>query len=487
LSASSIGDASSESSFGANRATTSARRLQAEPGSFRDQESRVFYDEGGEVLRSLSKEGLDDWHALVSSNLYSRFSDTGQLVATDLVEIDESTPNGWSALLRHERVPFISYPYEWTFSMLRDAALLELDLVLAGLGEGLILKDASPYNVQWRGARPVFIDVGSFERLRRGEPWAGYRQFCMLFLYPLLLQAYRGVPFQPLLRGSLEGIEPSVCRRLFSLRDRFRRGVLSHVVLHERLERSHGDRGGAVRRELQEAGFGADLVRANAARMRKLVSRLEPRRSASAWSGYRSCNTYSDDEAQRKAEVVQTVARALSPRLVWDLGCNDGRYSRLVAGHAGYTVAIDSDETTIDNLYLSLAAEDEHSILPLVVDVADPSPALGWCGLERKTFIERGRPELVLCLAFVHHLAITRNIPLRSFLEWLRSLESSVVVEFPTREDPMVRKLLEGKRPGLHGDYDRENFELLLAEHFVVESKIELSATRTIYHARPRQ
>jgi hypothetical protein len=388
-------------------------------------------------------------------------------------------------MLRHERVPFISYPYEWTFSMLKDAALLELDIVLAGLEEDLILKDASPYNVQWRGARPVFIDVGSFERLRPGEPWAGYRQFCMLFLYPLLLKAYRGVPFQPMLRGSLDGIEPAVCRRLFSVRDLFRRGVLSHVVMHERLERRHAAQGETVRRELEEAGFGTELIKANVARLRKLVLRLEPQHSDSAWSDYRSCNTYSDDESQRKAEAVEIVARALEPRLVWDLGCNDGRYSRIAAEHARYTIAIDSDETTIDNFYRSLAAEEEESILPLVGDIADPSPALGWLGLERKTLIERGHPELALCLAVVHHLAITRNVPLHSLVEWLRGLDSAVLVEFPSPEDPMVKSLLHRKRAGTHLDYQRESFEQLLAERFTIERTFELSSTRTMYQAHP--
>jgi len=438
-------------------------------------------------MRSLSKEGLDDWQALASSGLYRRFSSTGQLVATDLVEVDDSTRNGWSGFLRHERIPFISYAYEWTFSMLKDAALLELDLVFAGLDEGLILKDATPYNVQWRGAQPVFIDVGSFERLRPGEPWAGYRQFCMLFLYPLLLHAYRGIPFQPLLRGSLEGIEPHVCRRLFSARDLLRRGVLSHVLLHERLERRYGNRGGALRRELEDAGFGVELVKANVSRLQKLVSRLESPHSKSAWSGYRSCNTYSDREAEHKAETVRMVARALNPALVWDLGCNDGAHSRIAAEYAGYTVAIDSDASTIDDLYRSLTAENEHSILPLMVDVADPSPALGWRGLERKTLTERGRPELVLCLAFVHHLAITRNIPMRSLLEWLRSLDCSVLIEFPTQEDPMVRNLLDAKRAGMHDDYNRDSFEQILSELFTIERTVPLSTSRTIYHAQPRQ
>jgi hypothetical protein len=461
--------------------------MSAEPGSFRDEQSRVFYGDEGDVFRSLSKEGLEDWHALSSSRLYADFSSKGSLVATELIEDEDPSVNGWSGLLRHERVPVISYPYEWTFSMLKDAALLELDLVLAGLDERLILKDASPYNVQWYGANPLFIDVGSFERVRPGEPWAGYRQFCMLFLYPLLLQAYRGAPFQPWLRGSLEGIEPGVCRRLLTMRDLLRRGVLSHVVLHDRLERRHGKSGGSVRRELEAAGFGTELIRANVKRLRRLVAGLEPRRRESGWSDYGACNTYTDRESERKAEVVRATARRIQPRLVWDIGCNDGRYTRVAAESAAYALAIDADEPTVDRLYRSLSSQKERAILPLLVDIADPSPALGWRNLERKTLLERGRPELVLCLALVHHLAITRNVPLQSFAEWLRSLDTAVLVEFPAPDDPMVQRLLAAKRPGTHGDYARVTFERILEEFFTVDSAIELSPTRTLYSARPRQ
>src|SRR5919204_997425 len=209
-----------------------------EPGSFRDWDSRVFYDDG-RMLRALSAEGLADWTALSESKLFEDAVAAGKLVATS--RVDDSLLGEAVAVLEHERIPFVSYPYEWTFAMLRDAALLQLELLRRALEEDLILKDSSSYNVQWRGAQPVFIDVGSFERLRPGEPWAGYRQFCMLYLNPLLLQAYRGIDFRPWLRGSLAGITPVETRRVLSFRDLFRRGVATNVALHARLERKHSD------------------------------------------------------------------------------------------------------------------------------------------------------------------------------------------------------------------------------------------------------
>ncbi|HVR13599.1 MAG TPA: hypothetical protein VMS41_07450, partial [Gaiellaceae bacterium] len=184
------------------------------------------------MLRALSDDGLEDWLALSESKLFREAVTEGKLVATS--QVDGASISTASAVLEHERIPFVSYPYEWTFAMLRDAALLQLELLRRALDEDLMLKDSSSYNVQWRGAKPVFIDVGSFERLRQGEPWAGYRQFCMLYLNPLLLQAYKGIDFRPWLRGSLAGVTPVDARNVFSFRDLFRRGVLTNVALHAR-------------------------------------------------------------------------------------------------------------------------------------------------------------------------------------------------------------------------------------------------------------
>jgi SAM-dependent methyltransferase len=371
--------------------------------------------------------------------------------------------------------------------MLRDAALLQLELVRRAIGAGLILKDSTPYNIQFRGVEPVFVDVGSFERLREGEPWAAYRQFCMLFLYPLLLQAWKDVPFQPWLRGSIDGISPQECRSLLSARDLPRRGVLTHVVLHSRLERRYEDRGVDVKDELRSAGFRNELLLANVKRLHRLVSRLEWRRTRSAWSDYAPTTSYESEDAEQKARFVAEAAASRRSQLVWDLGCNEGRHARLAADHADYVVAIDADPLVVDRLFHALEHEGERRIMPLTVDLADPSPALGWRGRERRPLSERGTPDLTLCLALVHHLSIGGNVPIAELLDWLRSLESTLVIEFPTPEDRMVRRLLARKRPGDHPDYRRDWFEQALRERFDVEASEELSlGTRLLYRARPK-
>jgi hypothetical protein len=382
-------------------------------------------------------------------------------------------------------VPFVSYPYEWTFSMLRDAALLQLDLMLAALEEDVILKDATPYNVQFVGARPVFIDVGSFEPLEPGQPWEGYRQFCTLFLYPLLLQAWKGVPFAPWLRGSVDGIEPREFRNLLGARDRFRRGALTHVFLHARLDRRYEDRDD-VRGELRKAGFRKELIVANVRKLRKLVGSLEWDPGASTWSAYGTTTTYSADDAARKSAFVESAAGARRWRMLWDLGANDGTYTRLAARDTDYAIAFDGDAAVVDRLYRGLRDEGSDTLLPLVVDLTNPSPGAGWRARERRPLWERGTPELVLALALVHHLAIAGNVPLAEIVDWLRTLDATVVVEFVTRDDPMARRLIERKKAGTHDDYTRETWERLLADRFDVARSEELAGgARVLYLARP--
>jgi ribosomal protein L11 methylase PrmA len=418
------------------------------------------------------------------------------VVGTEAVELDalpESVRSGLhggtAGLLRHERIPFVSYPYEWTFGMLQDAALLQLDLQLAALDAGLTLKDATPYNVQFRGADPTFIDLGSFELLQPGEPWTGYRQFCMLYLYPLLFQAYKDIPFHPWLRGSIDGIPPSTAASVFSFRDRFRRGVFMHAKMHARLERrSQAREGGEVKQELKKANFKPEMIKANVSSLRRLVAGLKWKAGETAWTGYRQDNTYTDEDAARKQRFVGAAAESLKPKLAWDMGCNDGAYARLVAEHSSQVVAFDFDHATVEALYRSLKQEGDTKILPLVGNIADPSPGLGWRGLERRPLEARGKPDLVLALALIHHVSITANVPISEFLDWLRDLAMAVVIEFPHRNDPMVKRLLSGKGDDANADYDLANFERELKTRFEVDSEEELpSGTRTLYLARPKR
>jgi SAM-dependent methyltransferase len=461
-----------------------------EPGSFRDPDSRVVRSDE-RIFRVLSERGLEDWRAFSASPLFAQLVEEGKLIGTreaEGLELGETGLHGPVAgVLEHDVVPFVSYPYEWTFGMLRAAALLQLELVRRSVEAGWMLKDSSPYNVQFVGARPVFVDVGSFEPLREGEPWAGYRQFCMLFLYPLMLHAWKDVPFQPRLRGSIDGITPAEARNLLSGRDLFHRGVLTDVVLHNRLERRYAGSTSDVKGELKRAGFKKELIVANVGRLERLVSRLRAPRSDSTWSDYGLTTTYTEEDAARKRRFVADAVKAESPRLVWDVGANEGQHSRDAAEIAEYVVAMDADTVVVDRLYAELSEQRSERILPLVVNVVDPSPGLGWRGTERQPLPERGRPDLTLCLAVLHHVSISGNVPVASFLDWLRDLGGATVIEFPTPEDPMVARLLARKREHDHPDYRRDWFEQCLEERFDVLESIELGGgSRVIYRAKPR-
>jgi SAM-dependent methyltransferase len=269
--------------------------------------------------------------------------------------------------------------------------------------------------------------------------------------------------------------------------ERFRRGVLSNVLLHARLEaRYAGVEGREVKREMKRAGFGKELLAANFGKLEKLVAGLEWKAGETAWTGYGEDNTYDDSAAQRKAEFVRTAAARRRVGLAWDVGCNDGRYARIAAESADLVVALDADHATVDALYRALREERREDVLPLVMNVTDPSPDLGWRGRERASLERRGRPELALCLAVVHHVCITGNVPVRELLDWLRALDATLVIEFPDRADPMVQRLLSGKREGSNPDYDRAAFERALEERFTVDRSEPVSGTRTLYEAHPK-
>lgn len=456
-----------------------------EEASYRDPSGTVFYVDD-RVYRGLDAVGLANWTALSTTKFFDAGVKYGSLVATSQAPPESVGISDYAAVLEHERIPFISYPYEWSFEMLRDAAATHLDLLRSSLEEDLTMKDGYSFNMQFRGAQPVFIDIGSFEPVAAG-PWIGYRQFCQSFLYPLLLEAHLGVPFQRFLIGHLEGLEPSEMRRIFTGRKRFRKGVFKHVFLHSVAESNVTGGGRDIQRDLGKQGFSKELTKATAKKLSQLIGSLRSRRADSGWKSYRETCSYSDADRDAKEQLVTSVVESRDLNLVWDLGANDGAYARIAAQHAKYVVACDSDDVTVDAMYRSLRADGVSNVLPLVMNVMDPSPARGWRGLERRAFSDRGRPDLVMALALIHHLAIASNVPLPEVVAWMREFDAPLIVEFVESHDPMAARLLANKPEGQFPDYRIDVFEKLLSEAYSITQSVRLpSGSRTLYVVEPR-
>lgn len=459
--------------------------LAYDPGSYRDRHARVFYQEG-EVLRGLGPLALDAWRTVSAAPFFNELVAESKIVATEEIPNED---RAWAAVLRHARVPVISYPYEWAFSMLRAAAQLQIEIMRRALDDRIGLRDATPFNFQWIGHRPIFIDVVSFTPFVEGALWTGYRQFCELFLFPLFLQAYRGVEFHPWLRGNLDGIPADQMARLLSVRDRLRRGVLTHVDLQANLQkryRAEGSRnvGQSVRMTGAESRA---IIERNLAGLERLIEGLRWEPPGGGWEEYERRNTYTDEDRERKESFVRRWSAATRPTLTLDIGCNTGAFSRIAAESSDYVVAVDSDHNVIENLYRHLVeTNSSKKILPLVWDAANPSPGLGWNGLERGELRTRVQPGLVLALAVIHHLVIGRNVPTGQAVEFFASFRSPLIIEFVDRHDPMAQRLL-GQKDEEFEDYTAGSFEAALERHFdIVAREMLPSGSRTLFFARPR-
>lgn len=463
-------------------------RLDRFSGSFRDPSARV-YDHQGRVIRGVDQTTAANFSALADAPFFRRELEKSRVVGTTY--LDSSDPvttavvaGGWAAALEHERVPLISYPYEWTFSMLKDAALLQLELLAEGFDEGWILKDSTPYNVQFVGSQPVFIDVPSFVPRSAGEPWGGYRQFCMLYLYPLLLQAHLGIPFQPVLRSNLDGLTPVETARYFRGWRRLKSGVLSHIMFPAAMERwvesREKNRAPAKHRS---GGRQSDVsIRSLIGSIQRLVSTLNVPIKHTAWSEYATSHSYDTQDVTEKREFVRAAAERAQPKIAWDIGCNTGDYAEICAAYARHVIAVDADHDAVESLYRRLRERSANNILPLVMNLANISPSQGWSGRERLSFDERNRPELVVALALIHHMCLSANVPIALFLEWLSSLGGHLVIEFVDREDEMVKKLLTNKTEQ-YADYNKATFLRELESRYQIVARKSLkNGQREVFH-----
>ena len=451
-----------------------------EDASYRDPAGRVYLL-GDRILRSVTSVGAADYEFLRDCGLLDDLTRDGRLIGCTEVE-----PNLLGAapkaryVLEHPRLSFVSYPYEWCFSALKAAALLHLDLLLESLERGVTLSDASAYNVQFQGTRPIFIDVLSFRQYRDGEYWFAHRQFLEQFLNPLLLTALRGVPFNVWLRGRLEGVPSDDLRALLPWWRMFDWRVFAHVILPTRFQRSAAkiddDRAERIKaRSLPRSAFRSML-----ASLRRWIEGLEPPLSGQGvWSDYAETNGYRALEVASKAEFVRRFAAKVKPRCLWDIGCNAGHYAE-VALEAGAqeVIGFDSDRGALEKAF-ARASKGGLRLLPLYLDAADPSPGQGWRGIERKSLRDRANADGILSLALIHHLTIGRNLPLEDVVDWLIDLAPQGLIEFVEKDDPCVRRMLQF-RSDIFPDYRRENFRAaVLARAEIVEEQ-EITANRRL-------
>jgi hypothetical protein len=459
-----------------------AAETKPHQSSFRDPAGFIF-ENNGVIYRQVNKAGAADYDHFMQSGLYTELTDNGWLIGHQ--EIKDIKKFGASEkrykVIRPEKVPFISYPYEWTFHQLKDAALLTLKVQKLALKYGMILKDSSAYNVQFIGRNPVFIDTLSFWKYNEGDPWEGYKQFCEHFLVPLALAAYDSPEILQTQKVFIDGIPLKLATELLPARARLHKGLLAHIYLHAASQKKYDKPNAAKPTKVRKVSPMA--LNGLIASLEASVKRLSLRGRVTQWGDYYNDTNYSKSAFDNKKNVVSELLKKASPspKMVWDMGANDGTFSDIAAGMGAYTLAFDMDSLAVE---LNYQKKDQFNelILPLVQDLTNPSPALGWAHNERHSLEERGPADVVLALALIHHLAITEHFSFSQVAEYFGRLGKYLIIEFVPKDDSKVQLLLAGFSRNTFSGYTEENFEKAFTKFFTqVDKKPVKGSKRVIY------
>lgn len=451
--------------------------------SFRDPAGFVYEDQGC-LFRQVNLLAREHYDLLMSSGLYRELQDGGLLIRHDEVDVPPPRPACAYKVIRPERVTMISYPYEWSFSQYQDAALLTLMVQRKAMEHGMSLKDSSAYNVQYQDGRPVFIDTLSLQRLQEGAPWVAYRQFCQHFLAPLLLMSLTDIRLGQLTRTNLDGIPLDLASRLLPWRSRLRFGQLLHLHLHGFMNRSAPATGPSS--EASRGRFSRSALCGLIDSLESTVQKLRYKPGRSVWASYYDENSYSTVELAEKSRVLTAFLERVQPASVWDLGANTGRFSRLASSRGIPTVAFDLDPDCVEANYRQVKAHEETHLLPLLMDLFNPSPASGWVNQERVSILQRARPGMVLALALVHHLAIAGNLPLENLARFFARMAPWLAIEFVAPGDSQVQTLMTQRR-GVHHPYHQAHFETCFSTYFLIQEAVQIIPDkRTLYLMRRR-
>lgn len=449
--------------------------IQPLASSFRDPSGFVFQQEGI-IYRQVNKIFKEDFDHFIGSGCYEHLAKKEYLISHEEIPQNLSGSENWYKTLKPQRIPFISYSYEWCFDMLRDAALLTLQLVKESLPFGVILKDATPFNVQWFHGRPVFIDTLSFEKYDASKPWIAYRQFCENFLSPLLLANYKQQPLQNLLLIYPDGIPLSVTKSLLPSKSKFSFYTYLHVHLHEKVSLKS-----AGKESSRSYSFSEKKLLRLIESLQSLIHSLKWKSKQTSWENYYEEANQRNDYLTKKKKLVEKWVNEIPAQTAIDLGANAGEFSLLLSKKNIFAIAVDYDHAAIAKLYEAIKNEREQNILPLVIDLTNPSPSVGFNNTERLSFIERTRVDLALALALIHHLAIGKNVPFEKIADLFKEITTYLIIEFIPKQDEKLQLMLKQKAD-IYKDYTEENFILAFEKYFTIIKKEPIgNSGRTIY------
>jgi SAM-dependent methyltransferase len=453
--------------------TTRSSLDMRQGASFRDPSGFLFTRQGV-LYRQINTSYQVQYDQLMSSRLYAKLVYAGLLISHTETQEEPAEPRAAYRVIQPESVAFISYPYEWSFSQLKDAALATMAIQKLALESGMVLKDASAYNIQFHNGKPTLIDTLSFEIYHEGEPWVAYRQFCQHFLAPLALMAYTDVRLSQLLRVYLDGVPLDLASHLLPTRTRYSLGLAAHLHMHAAAQKRYADQPTdktQTTRKMSKLSF-SGLMDSLESTTRKLV--WKP--AGTEWGDYYTSSTghYKPAAFENKKQMVVNFLERIHPTTVWDLGANTGEFSRLAAERGAFTLAFDIDPAAVELNYAQMKDKKESNILPLVMDFTNPSAAIGWNNDERPSLLERASADVVMALAFIHHMAISNNVPLPLLAEYFRGLGRWLILEWVPKEDSQVQKLL-ASRQDIFSDYNLEGFKAAFGACYRFHEEVPLT------------
>ena len=426
--------------------------IQIQESSFRDPSGFLFYKEG-KLFRHVNSCYREDYDFFLKSGLHDYLCEKGLLVRDrEVGEPWKVTDNGYK-IIEPEKIHFISYPYEWSFSQLKDAALTTLEIQRIALRYGMTLKDATAYNIQFHKGRPILIDSLSFEKYQEGKPWDAYRQFCQHFLAPLALMSYTDIRLNRLLQLYLDGIPLDLAVRFLPFRTKFNFSLLMHLHLHAQAQKKHEGGSTSVRTIRIKKSNLIAMIESLAAAVKKIKIQTQK----TEWCNYYSSTNYSDKSFTQKKEIITGFIEKIKPRVVWDLGANTGEFTQIAEHSGAECIAFDIDPLAVDYSYQNIRKHNITHHLPLVMDLTNPSPSIGWNNKERMGFKFRPLPDTVFALALIHHLAISNNLPFAKIARFLSELSVNLIIEFVPKADSQVQRLLQSRRD-IFGEYSEEAF-----------------------------